>query len=105
MNTKSTHPINGQVKCLQNPLFYPRRLNLAAILRTTCLALACAAIVGTCLSTTKMSSSTFTQSVVAAANLGTPIVLTGSTSSGLPLTFTISASPLHGILSQSGTGP
>src|SRR5262245_27955669 len=63
-------------------------------------ALACVATVGTCIAAKNSPPTAQDLSVVAAANLSTPIVLQGSDPNGDPFTFSIVTAPTHGTLSE-----
>src|SRR5919109_936900 len=66
-------------------------------------ALIYAAAAGTCLAAKNSPPTAQNLSVVAAANLATPIILQGSDPNGDPLTFSIVTPPTQGTLS--GTAP
>src|SRR5688572_1841167 len=78
---------------------HPSRRAFAA----TLVALACAAGAGTCLAAKNIAPTAQNLSIVAAANLDTPIVLQGSDPNGDRITFSIVSPPAHGSLS--GTAP
>src|SRR5438105_9614149 len=95
--------VNSQAKFLRRPQFYRRVLSAVAILRKPSLALACAAAASISVAAKNLPPTAQNLSIIAAANLGTPIVLQGSDPNGDALTFTLVAFPSRGTLS--GTAP